>query len=152
MTLNPFHIASPPYESIEFHRRNRTTPASQRLGLDRLGSKRLSAFARRQTSRKGPIDAIADLLSELKCLGIFRALSLGEKFGCLFLRAQERPRLVKKIFTVFGRFCDLQAHSGNDFGGGATAALSAGYSVVLRPDTAEKNLGDRLALSASELE
>jgi hypothetical protein len=123
-----------------------------RFGLNRLGFRRLSAFARRQPSREGLIDASADLLSELKCLGIIRALSVGEKIGRLLLRAQKRPGLVKKIFTVFGRFRDLEAHPGNNFGGGATAALSAGYSVVLRPDTAEKNLGDRLALSASELE
>jgi len=114
---------------------------------------RRSAFARRQPSRESPIDTVADLLSELKRLGIIRAfLPLGEKFGCLLLRAQKRLRLVKKIFTVFGRLRDLEAHPGNNFGSRATAAVSASYGVVLRPDTSEKNLGDRLALSASELE
>jgi hypothetical protein len=123
-------------------------------GLVRTGlsPKKLSAFARRQPSRDCAIDAIADLLSELKCLGIIRALSLSKKFPGLFLRAQKGLGLVKKIFAIFRRFRDLKAHPGNNFGGGATAALSAGYGVVLRPDTAEKNLGDRLALSASELE
>jgi hypothetical protein len=109
-------------------------------------------FARRQTSREGPIDAIADLLSELKCLGIIRALSLSKKFRRLFLRAQKRPGLVKKIFAIFSRFRDLEAHPGNNFGGGGAAALSAGYGSVLRPGTSEKNLSHRLALSASELE
>jgi hypothetical protein len=123
-----------------------------RLGLNRLGFKRLSAFARRQPSREGLIDANPDLLSDLKCLGIIRALPVGEKFGRLFLRAQKRLRLVKKIFTVFGRLRDFEAHPGNNFGSRATAALSASYGVVLRPDTAEKNLGDRLAFFASELE
>jgi hypothetical protein len=123
------------------------------LGLNRLGSKKLSVFARRQTNREGLIDAIADLLGELKCLGIIRALSLSKKFRCLFLRAQKGPGLVKKIFAIFSRFRDLEAHPGNNFGGGAAAALSTGYgAAVLRPGTSEKNLGDRLALSASELE
>jgi hypothetical protein len=120
--------------------------------LDAAWIQRQSAFALRQPSRKGPIDAVPDLLSELKRLGVIRALPLGEKFGCLFLRAQKRPRLVQKIFTVFGGFRDLEAHPGNNFGSGSTATLSAGYGVVLRADTSEKNLGDCLALSASELE
>jgi hypothetical protein len=58
---------------------------------------------------------------------------------------------VKKFFAVLGRLRDLEAYSGNDFGGGATAALSARYGVVLRADAAEKNLGDRFAFCASEL-
>jgi hypothetical protein len=120
--------------------------------LDAALIQRQSAFALWQPSRKGSIDAVADLLSELKRLGIIRALPLGEKFGCLFLRAQKRPRLVKKLFIVFGRLRNLEAHPGNNFGSGSTATLSAGYGVVLRADTSEKNLGDCLALSASELE
>jgi hypothetical protein len=95
---------------------------------------------------------VADLLSELKRLGIIRVLPLSEKFGRLFLRAQKRLRLVKKIFTVFGGSCDLETYPGDNLGGGATAALSASYGVVLRPSTWEEDLGDRLAFSAAELE
>jgi len=110
-----------------------------------------SAFARRQTSRQGLINAVADLFSELKCLGIIRAFPVGEKFTRLFLRAQKWPSLVKKIFAVLGGFRDLETHPGNNFGGGVTAALGAGYEAVLESDTAEKNLGDCLALSALKL-
>jgi hypothetical protein len=46
-----------------------------------------SASARRQASREGVIDALADLLGELKRPCIIRPLGLGENFPCLFLRA-----------------------------------------------------------------
>jgi len=46
-----------------------------------------STSARRQASCEGAIDALADLLGELKRPCIIRPLALGENFPCLFLRA-----------------------------------------------------------------
>jgi hypothetical protein len=46
-----------------------------------------SASARRQASREGAIDALADLLGELKRPCIIRPFALGKNFSCLFLRA-----------------------------------------------------------------
>jgi hypothetical protein len=65
--------------------RARNKPVNRREPFSLAPSQ--SASARRQASREGVIDALADLLGELKRPCIIRPLGLGENFPCLFLRA-----------------------------------------------------------------
>jgi len=111
-----------------------------------------SRLSFRPDARQSPIDAFPYLLGELKRLRIIRALGLAEESSCLFLSFQERLGLVEKIFTVLGPLRDLEAHPGNELGGSATAAPSAGYGVVIGPDAQDKDLGYCFTFSAPELE
>jgi hypothetical protein len=113
---------------------------------------RASRLVLRPDARQSPIDAFPYPLGELKRLRIIRALGRAEELRCLFLGFQERLGLVEKIFTVLGPLRDPEAHPGNELGGSTTAALSAGYGVVIRPDAQDKDLGYCFTFSAPELE
>jgi hypothetical protein len=122
------------------------------IGVSLILLSRASRLLFRPDARQSPIDALPYLLGELKRLRIIRALALAEESSRLFLSFQERLGPIEKIFTVLGPLRDLEGHPGNDLGGSATAALSAGCGVVIRPDAQDKDLGYCFTFSAPELE
>ena len=105
---------------------------------------------RRQPRRQRSVDALTDLLGELKGAGIFRAFSVGERLSGFSLCAQERPRPMQKLFAVLGRLGDFETYLGNDLADLAAAALGTRGRIPFVGRSKDKYLANCSTVSAEK--